>query len=135
VLGRVPDVGALVAAEHGAAPDPAAVERYARHLDGRELLFVDSDYARSLGYADVIVPGPLQSALVEQMFRRRLPTWMLQRLSLTFRVSVVAGEPLTLAAIVVEHHLRSAGESLVCDIWIESDASERATIGTAELYR
>lgn len=130
-----PEVGTLVGAEQQAAPDPLAVDRYARRLAGAEPLFVDSDYARTLGYGDVIVPGPLQSALLERMLRRRLPRWRLYGLSLSFRVSVIAAEPILLGAIVVEHHLQPTAESLICDLWIESGASDRAAIGTAELHR
>jgi hydroxyacyl-ACP dehydratase HTD2-like protein with hotdog domain len=130
-----PEIGSLIGPEQRAAPVPAAVERYARGLGERVALFVDRDYAQAAGYADVIVPGPLQSALLEQMLHRHLPGWELRRLSVSFRVSVIAGEQIVLAAVITEHHLRADGEWLTCDLWVECGASDRATIGTAELRR
>jgi hypothetical protein len=130
-----PEIGALIGPEYRAAPMPAAVDRYASGLGERVSLFVDRDFAQAAGYADVIVPGPLQSALLERMLRRRLPGWELRRLSVSFRVSVIAGEQIVLAGVVIEHHLRTDGEWITCDLWVECGASDRATIGTAELRR
>ena len=98
-------------------------------------MFTDSAFARALGYADVIVPGPLQSALLEAFLHEYLPGWTLGRLSLTFRVSLIAGEPITLAAVVVEHVLERGAAMLVCDLSLENRDGERAALGLAELTR
>jgi hydroxyacyl-ACP dehydratase HTD2-like protein with hotdog domain len=131
----VPEVGAVIGPEQRTAPAAAEVNAYGRSLAGGEALFVDRRYAQTLGYTDVIVPGPLQSALLERLLRRSLPGWSLRRLSVSFRVSLVAGTPMALAAAVVEHHLRGDGEWLMCDLWIENASGERAAIGTADLHR
>ena len=136
VLGVAADleVGALIGPQHRPAPSATAIAAYARSLRGREPLFTDRAFARALGYADVIVPGPLQSALLEAMLRRRLRGWELHRLALTFRVSVIAREPIALAAVVVERHLRRDGTTLLCDLALENRDGERAALGTAELH-
>ncbi len=128
------EVGALIGPRHRPAPSATGIAAYARSLGGREPLFTDRAFARSLGYADVIVPGPLQSGLLEAMLRRRLPGWELRRLSLTFRVSVIAREPIALAAVVVEHHRRPDCTALLYDLTLENREGERAALGTAELH-
>jgi acyl dehydratase len=127
------EVGAQLPAQRRLAPSAEAIALYAHSLGGQEPLFLDRDFAASLGYADVIVPGPLQSALLESMLRRQLPGWGLRQLTLSFRVSVVACQPITLTAIVVERHLRHSGTSLLCDLAIENDDGERTALGTAAL--
>lgn len=125
--------GTLLGRLHRPAPSAAEIASYAGWLGGPERLFTDRAFAGSLGYADVIVPGPLQSALIESMLRRWLPGWQLQRLGLTFRVSLIAGEPIVLAAIVVERHMRRDSTALVCDLSLENSDGDRAALGVAEL--
>lgn len=129
------EVGALVALQRRSAPSASAIATYAQNLAGGEPMFTDSAFARALGYTDVIVPGPLQSALLEAFLRERLPGWTLRRLSLTFRVSLIAREPISLAAVVVEHAPQRSGAMLVCDLWLENGDGERAALGLAELRR
>lgn len=126
------DVGSEIE-ERCTAPDAPAIARYAGRLAGGESLFTDVRYARSLGYADVIVPGPLLSAMLERFLRRRYSGLALRRLAVTFRVSVIAAEPITLAAVVIEQRWHDAHMAIVCDLSIENSDGERAALGTAEL--
>jgi acyl dehydratase len=128
-----PEVGSQLLAQRRRAPSADVIARYARSLGGHEPLFLDRGFAASLGYADVIVPGPLQSALMEGMLRRHLPAWHLSQLTLSFRVSVIAQQLITFTVIVVERHLRPTGTALVCDLAIENDDGERVALGTAAL--
>jgi hydroxyacyl-ACP dehydratase HTD2-like protein with hotdog domain len=131
-----PEVGDVVGPEGRAAPSPAAVTAYAAALEeGGPRFFTDRTFARSLGYDDVIVPGPLQSALLEALLRRRLPSWDLRSLAVTFRVSVIADEPIALSAVIVERHPRRDGVGLVCDLSLENQHGERAATGSAQLFR
>jgi hypothetical protein len=107
------------------------VHGYAGSLGGTEPFFSDPSSARRLGFADVIVPGPMQSALFEDLLARRLPTWDLVDLSLSFRVSVVVGEPIALRAIVIE--LSAEHDHLVADLTLENRSGDRAAVGTATL--
>jgi hydroxyacyl-ACP dehydratase HTD2-like protein with hotdog domain len=129
------EVAALVAVQRRLAPAASAIATYARSLAGGEPVFTDRAFARALGYADVIVPGPLQSALLEAFLRERLPGWTLHRLSLTFRVSLIAREPISLAAVAVEHSAQRRDALLVCDLSLENGNGERAALGLAELTR
>jgi hydroxyacyl-ACP dehydratase HTD2-like protein with hotdog domain len=125
------DIGATIAVEHRLAPDRHMVHGYAGSLSGVEPLFSDADFARRLGFADVIVPGPIQSALLEGLLARHLPGWDLVDLSLSFRISVIAAEPITLSALVTE--LDQRDRRLVVDLTIENSHGERAAVGTATL--
>ena len=129
------EVGGLVALQHRRAPSATAIATYARSLGGRAPLFTDRTFARSLGYADVIVPGPLQSALLEALVRQWLPGWTLHRLSLTFRLSLTAREPIALSVVVIEHRRHRAATALVCDLSLENRDGERAALGMVELTR
>ncbi|MGH7789578.1 MAG: hypothetical protein ACRERC_22090 [Candidatus Binatia bacterium] len=130
-----PEVGDQIGFERRPAPDADAVRHYSAWVGGGEQLFVDREFAHSLGYRNVIVPGPVQSALLEALLRRALPAWELRRLSATFRLSLIAAEPITLRAVVVEHHVRPDGPRLICDLAIENSDGDRAAIGSAELQR
>jgi hydroxyacyl-ACP dehydratase HTD2-like protein with hotdog domain len=129
------EVGSLIGPQRRIAPSAAAIAAYAKQLDDGVPFFVDRTVARGLGYRDVIVPGPLQAAMIETMLRNTLHCWTLRRISMTFRVSIPALEPIALTAIVVEHHLRADGDMVVCDLSIENGDGERAALGIAELVR
>ncbi len=129
------DLGEVIAVEHRPAPDPQAVLRYAQAFGGIEPLFVDSAFARSIGYPDVIVPGPLQAALLEHMLVSRLPGWRLEQISLTFRVSVIASEALVLSALVIGFDAHDPRAALLLDLTLENDRGEGAAVGTATLER
>jgi hydroxyacyl-ACP dehydratase HTD2-like protein with hotdog domain len=125
------DIGSTIAVLRRRAPGAQTVHGYAGSLGGSESFFSDPSSARRLGFADVIVPGPMQSALFEDLRTRRLPTWSLVDLSLSFRVSVVVGEPIALRAIVIE--LSADHDRLVADLTLENRSGDRAAVGTATL--
>ena len=125
------DIGSTIAALRRRAPGAQTVHGYAGSLGGSESFFSDPSSARRLGFADVIVPGPMQSALFEDLLTRCLPTWDLVDLSLSFRVSVVVGEPIALRAIVIE--LSTEHDHLVADLTLENGSGDRAAVGTATL--
>jgi len=125
------DIGSTIAALRRRAPGAQEIHGYAGSLGGSEPFFSDPSSARRLGFADVIVPGPMQSALFEDLLARRLPTWDLMDLSLSFRVSVVVGEPIALRAIVIE--LSAEHDHLVADLTLENRSGDRAAVGTATL--
>lgn len=130
------EVGAQIGPERLVAPDAAAVRRYSDWIvGGGEQLFVDPHFAHGLGYRDVIVPGPVQSALLESLLRRALPAWELRTLGMTFRLSVIAAEPIALHVVIIEHHVSAQGARLVCDLALENSDGERAAVGSAELWQ
>ena len=127
----VMDIGSTIGVIQRRAPGAATVRAYASGLGGREPLFSDADFARRLGFADIIVPGPMQSTLFEGLLANSLPEWALTDLSLSFRISLVVDEPITLTALATEVAARS--DRLVADLTLENSRGERATVGTATL--
>ncbi len=125
-----------------AAVSAAEVAAYVGAGQMREQLFTDAAYAQRLGFADIIVPGPMLTAFIERFLRAELPGWRLQRLSTTFRVPTPIDRSLVFRGAITEHHELADGERLVCDILIEHHDpqpdrthGERAVTGTATLYR
>ncbi len=108
------------------------ISAWASTLRDREVLFHDRRGSKRLGYRDVVLPGPMQSAFVDDTLRALLPAWTLHELSMTFRQSVIADEPIAIRGVITD----TRDESLVCDITIENLATaETAASGTATLRR
>ncbi len=118
-----------------AGPQAAQIAAYVGASRIPEPLFTDSAHARALGYRDIIVPGPMLTAFLEQFLRGELPGWQLERLSTTFRVPTMAGTDLRLWGAITEHHEMPDGERIVCDLVIEHNDHEPAVTGTATLRR
>jgi hypothetical protein len=118
-----------------AGPQAAQIAAYVGTSGIRGSLFTDPVYARALGYRDVIAPGPMLTAFLEQFLRSELPGWQLERLSTTFRLPTIAGAHLLLRGAVTEHHEMTDGERIVCDLVIEHPDRESAVTGTATLRR
>ncbi len=118
-----------------AGPQAAQIAAFVGTSSIREPMFTDPAHARTLGYRDVIVPGPMLTAFLEQFLRHELPGWRLERLSTTFRLPTLAGTDLLLRGAVTEHHEMADGERIVCDLVIEHPDREHAVTGTATLRR
>lgn len=126
------DIGSTIGVMRCRAPDAESVRNYAAGAPGGpEPLFSDRRFARRVGFADVIVPGPMQSTLFEGLLTTNLPGWNLTDLSLTFRISVLVDEPIALTAIVTE--MSPQGDRLVADLTLENGSGERAAAGVAVL--
>lgn len=129
----LPEVGDVLGPEARLAPSAAQVAGFAEDSHVYEDLFVDRDFALSLGYRDVIVPGPMQSACLEQFLRKQLPGWRLESLSVTFRMAMITADLIKLSAVVTEVHTIGSRARLDCDLIIESSDGERTTTGQATL--
>jgi acyl dehydratase len=127
------DVGDLVGPERRRCPTAERVRAYAARHDTREALFIDPTFAARLGYRDVIVPGPMQTAFLEQLLRRHFRGWCLEQLGTTFRISVITNDTITLRGVVTEVYHQPDGIRVVCDLLIENGDGERATTGQATL--
>jgi len=130
-----PDIGDELGPLLRQAPDAARIAGYADENHVYENLFVDPGFARRLGYRDVIVPGPMQTAFLEQFLQQQLPGFTLESISVTFRMSVIGGDPLSLSGVVTELDEGSTGTRITCDVMIANADGERATIGQATLRR
>ena len=129
------DIGTVLGPEARDGPTAAVIQNWANLLGADDIYFTSVDEAHRLGFPDIIVPAPMQSAFLEQMLRRQLPGWRLRRFSLTFRVSVISGEPLTLSGVVTERTEQPDAVHLRCDLMLENAEHDRAATGTAELSR
>ncbi len=115
-------------------PGPSAdqISAWASSLRDRETLFHDQAGSRRLGFADLVVPGPMQSAFIDHMLRIYLPDWDLRGLSMTFRQSLIAGDRLSIHGVITD----ADADDRTCDIVIENDGTgETASIGVAHLRR
>lgn len=115
------------------SPGSEIIAGYADNSHVYENLFVSESFARRLGYRNVIVPGPMQSAYLEQFLRQQLPGMGLRSLSVTFRISVISGDPMHISGVITEIEDAPQGRVLTCDIMIENRDGERATVGQAIL--
>jgi hydroxyacyl-ACP dehydratase HTD2-like protein with hotdog domain len=129
------DLGHELAAWRRPTPTPDAIARYVHTADIAEPLFTSAPVARALGYRDVVVPGPMLAAFLEQFVRRRLPGWRLERLGATFRVPTITGDAISLGGVVTERHELPDGERIVADLVLTHSDGERAVTGTATLRR
>ena len=134
-LTPLPEVGDELGPDVRRAPSAVHVAGFADDNHIHENLFLDRDFARSLGFRDIIVPGPMQSACLEQFLRKHLPGWRLESLSVTFRIAVISADLIKLSAVVTEVHTTGSRARLDCDLIIESSDGERTTTGQATLSR
>src|SRR5262245_58722002 len=129
------DLGHELGPERRPGPQRDEIAAYVHAADIAESLFTEPRLARALGYRGVVVPGPMLAAFLEQFVRRQVRGWQLERLSTTFRVPTIAGDPLILRGVVTEHHVIAGGERIVCDLLIEHGDGEHAVTATATLRR
>lgn len=126
------EVGEIVGPWSRKGPTREEISGWADALRDREPLFHDRGRSDALGYADLVVPGPMQSAFVDHLLAAALGQWRATRLNMTFRQSLLADERLEIEATVVE----AEGESRTAEIVIRNAASgETTSVGTATLAR
>jgi hypothetical protein len=130
-IGRL-EIGDILGPFHRRGPRRLEISRWADSLRDRETLFHDREGSHALGYDDLVVPGPMQSAFVDYLLTTKLPDWRIARLSMTFRQSILAGEALDIEGVVVD----VGSEDHTLDIVIRNAANgETASVGTAVLRK
>ena len=127
------DLGDEIGPQYRTCPSSEQIGHYAGAIDAKERLFHEPSYARQLGFRGLVVPGPMLSAFIEQFLRSQLGDWRIERLSVTFRVPTITGEPITLRGVVTERHEMADGARIVCDVVVEHHDGERAVTGTVTL--
>ncbi len=126
------DVGEVIGPFHRRGPRRTEISGWATALRERETLFHDREGSQALGYRDLVVPGPMQSAIVDRLLAATLDGWQTTRLNMTFRQSLVANEPLEIDTIVVD----AERDTRTLDIVIRNSSSgETASVGMASLHR
>ncbi len=117
------DVGDTLGPMTRRGPTGPEISSWANSLRDRETLFHDKQASVDLGYADLVVPGPMQSAFIDFWLRDLMPEWELQNLSMTFRQSLIAGDPLRITAVVVDE----SATTRTLDITVENASSNELT--------
>jgi acyl dehydratase len=92
----------------------------------------DRDYAKSVGLPDVIVQGSLKGAFLGQL----VTDWIgeegtLVRLGVQYRGVDPPGQRLVARGVVTSVSSESGRYFAECDLWIENEAGERTTRGSA----
>lgn len=109
------------------------VKRYAlaaRMPGGR---FMGDDEARREGLPGQIVPGNMSLALFSRLITESFPATTLTRLSATFRGLVRPGVALVVSGVVTEKHCTEQGDTVECDLVLESADGDRLVTGTASV--
>ena len=126
------DLGAVLGPFHLRGPEAEAISDWAASLCDREVLFHDPAGSRDLGYADLVIPGPMQSAFVDHIVASLLHDWRAVQMNMTFRQSLLAGDPMAIQGIVVD----AAADRRTCEIIIRHAATgETTSTGTMTLAR
>lgn len=132
LLGASLEIGDTVGPFRRHGPKRLDISRWADSLRDRETLFHDRAGSQALGYDDLVVPGPMQSAFVDSLLGAKLPDWRIVALSMTFRQSLLASEALEIEGIVVD----AVRDERTLDIVVRNPLhGETASVGTALLRR
>ena len=107
------------------------VRAYARAADLSGARFTDDEGARREGLPGIITPGNMTMGLLQ----RRITDWdddvVLRRLSVVFRGLVLPDQTLRLHGNVVGKDEDGGDHTAELDLWVETEAGERAVTGTA----
>ncbi|MFP5331133.1 MAG: MaoC/PaaZ C-terminal domain-containing protein [Acidimicrobiia bacterium] len=94
----------------------------------------DRDYAKSVGYPDIVVQGSLKAAYLGQLITDFIgDTGRLIRMSVQYRGIDVPGEQLVVRGVVTAVLVVDGDHTAECDIWIENPSGQRSTFGTATI--
>lgn len=92
----------------------------------------DRDYAKNVGYPDVVVQGSLKSAYLGQLMTDWIgETGRLVRLAVQYRDIDVPEQTLLVKGVVTEIREHDGEHAVDCEIWVENPSGARTTRGTA----
>jgi acyl dehydratase len=95
--------------------------------------FASDEAAQREGLPGQIVPGNMSLALFSRLLATALPGARLQRVSATFRSLVRPNVELQVRGVVIEKHCTEHGDTIECDLLIETPEGDRLVTGTATL--
>lgn len=111
--------------------DGEQVRRYALIANMPGGRFLSDEAAQREGLPGQIVPGNLSLALLSRLLAEALPGTRLRKLSGTFRAMIRAGSALVIRGVVTERHATENGDSIECDLILESEEGDRLVTGAA----
>lgn len=130
--GAALEIGDSVGPYGRRGPSAGEISGWADTLRDREVLFHDRSGAQALGFEDLVVPGPMQSAMIDHWLALAAPDWRATRLHMTFRQSLLAGEALTIEAVVVD----GDAEQRTLDVLVRNaESGETTSTGAVILQR
>jgi acyl dehydratase len=96
------------------------------------ILHHDREFARRLGYDDVVVQGSLKAAYLGQLMTDWIgDTGRLVRLAVQYRGTDTPGQRLEVTGVVTEVSDKDGERVVECEIWVVNPSGERTTRGSA----
>ncbi len=100
--------------------------RYCRLVSEINPLHFDADYARALGYRDIVVAGVFTASYFPEL----LEAWLgrdvrIEKMVLKFRAPAYLNDTVTYRGKVTAAANEGAFRWIECDLWSENDAGER----------
>jgi acyl dehydratase len=93
--------------------------------------FTDSKVAKRQGLPDVIVPGPMSMALMDQLLSSWADGGWVKKLDVVFRQTVPQDRLLHVGGVITDKS-QEGGESRVeCDVYVETEEGDRLVGGQA----
>ncbi|MEW6441862.1 MAG: MaoC/PaaZ C-terminal domain-containing protein [bacterium] len=105
--------------------------RYCRLVNEINPLHFDLDFARSLGYRDIVVAGIFTASF----FPKLLTDWLGERtrvetIRVKFKAPAYLNETVTYRGRVVRKRVEDGVRKLECELWSENAAGERLAMAT-----
>ena len=97
--------------------------------DGR---FTDLAAAKELGLKGLIVPGPLQGAILSRVVRKWAPEAVMTKLDIVFRRNILQGQEVIFEGMVVDTD--EEARTAEVDLLIYDSALEKLVTGAATLH-
>jgi acyl dehydratase len=97
-------------------------------------LHFDREYARALGYRDIVVAGIFTASL----FPKLITDWLgrqavIERMEVTFEAPAYLNERVAYRGTVRQKRLEAGVKRLVCHVWSENPAGERLASATVAI--
>jgi len=95
-------------------------------------LHYDKEFAKSMGFPNVLVHGRLEAAFLTQL----LTDWIgdkgeLKKMSVQYRGNAFPGEKLLCKGKVTKKHQQDGQNLVELEIWVENPSGQKITPGTA----
>ena len=93
--------------------------------------FTSREKAQSEGFAEAIVPGAMNIAIMSQLITGWSPTVRLVKLDVVFRSPVLHNRPLTLRGMITDKDIIDGDPRIECDVTMENEEGTPHVIGKA----
>ncbi|MBM4444557.1 MAG: dehydratase [Chloroflexi bacterium] len=95
-------------------------------------LHYDKEFAKSMGFPNVLVHGRLEAAYLTQLLTDWIgPKGEIKKISVQYRGNAFPGEKLLCKGKVTKKYVKDGQHLVEAEIWVENPAGQRITPGTA----